>query len=88
MAPLANAALIEAAATAVVAHAEELTELDRAIGEANTAGASLVSACGEIGICLRTLKRWRRALLGDGDGSGRMKSPLDLMTDHDQDHDR
>ncbi|MCT0249164.1 hypothetical protein [Synechococcus sp. CS-205] len=33
MAPLANAALIEAAATAVVAHAEELTELDRAIGD-------------------------------------------------------
>ena len=31
------------------------------IGEANAAGANLVSACGEIGICLRTLKRWRKA---------------------------
>ena len=43
------------------------------IGEANAAGASLVSACGEIGICLRTLKRWRKALLGDGDGEDRRK---------------
>ena len=31
------------------------------IGEANAAGAGLVNACGEIGICLRTLKRWRKA---------------------------
>jgi hypothetical protein len=36
------------------------------IGEANVAGAGLVSACGEIGICLRTLKRWRKAYLGQG----------------------
>ncbi|WP_432785356.1 helix-turn-helix domain-containing protein [Cyanobium sp. BSA11S] len=33
----------------------------------------LVSACGEIGICLRTLKRWRKAFLGDGDGEDRRK---------------
>jgi hypothetical protein len=30
------------------------------IGEAHAAGAGLLSACGEIGICVRTLKRWRR----------------------------
>ena len=46
------------------------------IGEANVAGAGLVSACGEIGICLRTLKRWRKAFRGDGDGEdGRKGSP-------------
>jgi hypothetical protein len=38
------------------------------ISEAHTAGAGLVSACSEIGICLRTLKRWRKALIGDGAG--------------------
>ena len=38
------------------------------IGEANAADAGLVSACREIGICLRTLKRWGKALVGDGDG--------------------
>jgi len=38
------------------------------IGEAYAAGAGLLSACGEIGICLRTFKRWRKAFLGDGDG--------------------
>jgi putative transposase len=43
------------------------------IGEANASGASLVSACGEIGICLRTLKRWRKAFLGDADGEDRRK---------------
>jgi len=43
------------------------------IGEANAAGAGLVSACREIGICLRTLKRWRKAFLGDGDGKDRRK---------------
>jgi len=31
------------------------------ISEAHAAGAGLVSACREIGICLRTLKRWRKA---------------------------
>jgi transposase InsO family protein len=43
------------------------------IDVANAAGAGLVSACGEIGICLRTLKRWRKAFLGDGDGKDRRK---------------
>ena len=43
------------------------------IGEAHAAGAGLVSACGEIGICLRTLKRWRKALTGDGGGHDRRK---------------
>jgi putative transposase len=43
------------------------------IGEAHAAGAGLVSACGEIGICLRTLKRWRKACLGDGEGRDRRK---------------
>ena len=43
------------------------------IGEANVAGAGLVSACREIGICLRTLKRWRQAFGGDGDGKDRRK---------------
>ena len=41
------------------------------INEAHAAGAGLVSACGEIGISLRTLKRWRQHLLGDGDGEDR-----------------
>ena len=43
------------------------------IGEAHAAGAGLVSACGEMGICLRTLKRWRKALIGDGGGHDRRK---------------
>ncbi len=43
------------------------------ISEANAAGARLVSACGEIGICLRTLKRWRKDLIGDRDGKDRRK---------------
>ena len=47
------------------AHRRKVVEL---IGEANAAGAGLVSPCVEIGICLRTLKRWRKAFLGDGDG--------------------
>lgn len=38
------------------------------IGEAHASGAGLVRACVEIGICLRTLKRWRKALIGDGGG--------------------
>ncbi len=47
------------------------------VTEANTAGAGLVSACSEIGICLCTLKRWWKALIGDGDGHDRRKgSPL------------
>jgi transposase InsO family protein len=43
------------------------------IGEAKAAGAGLVNACREIGICLRTLKRWRKAFGGDGDGKDRRK---------------
>jgi len=43
------------------------------IGEAHASGAGLVRACGEIGICLRTLKRWRKALIGDGGGHDRRK---------------
>jgi hypothetical protein len=38
------------------------------IVEANAAGARLVSACCELGISLRTVKRWRRAFGGDRDG--------------------
>jgi len=34
----------------------------------------LVKACSEIGICLRTLKRWRKALIGDGIGERRKGS--------------
>ena len=43
------------------------------IGEANAADAGLVSACREIGISLRILKRWRKAFVGDGDGKDRRK---------------
>ena len=50
------------------AHRQKAIEL---ISEANAAGAGLVSACREIGICLRTLKRWRRQFAGDGDGVDR-----------------
>ena len=41
------------------------------INEAHAAGAGLVNACGEIGISLRTLKRWRQRILGDGGGEDR-----------------
>jgi putative transposase len=55
------------------AHRQKAIEL---IGEAKASGASLSAACGEIGISLRTLKRWRRAFLGDRDGEdGRKGSP-------------
>ena len=43
------------------------------IGEAHASGAGLVRACGEIGICLRTLKRLRKALFDDGGGHDRRK---------------
>jgi transposase InsO family protein len=58
------------------AHRRKVIEL---IGEANVAGAGLVSACSEIGICLRTLKRWRKAFLGDGDGMDRRKGSPRLV---------
>ena len=61
-----------------VAHRRKAIEL---IGEAHAAGAGLVSACGEIGICLRTLKRWRKAFCGDGDGKDRRKGSSRLV-DH------
>ena len=47
------------------AHRRKAIEL---ISEAHSAGAGLVRACCEIGISLRTLKRWRKACLGDDDG--------------------
>ena len=52
-------------------HRRKVIEL---IGEACAAGAGLLRACGVISICLRTLKRWRKAFLGDGDGVDRRKS--------------
>jgi transposase InsO family protein len=50
------------------------------ISEANAAGASLVSACCELGLSLRTLKRWRRAFMGDGDGVDRRKGSPRLVS--------
>jgi putative transposase len=44
------------------------------ISEANAVGAALVSACGEIGVCLLTLKRWRKAFLGYGESEDHRKS--------------
>jgi len=52
------------------AHRQKAIEL---IGEAKASGATLRAACGEIGISLRTLKRWRKAFLGDGDGEDRRR---------------
>ena len=57
-------------------HRRKVIEL---IGEANAAGAGLVRACGVIGICLRTLKRWRKDFLGDGDGKDRRKGSARLV---------
>ena len=50
------------------------------IVEANAAGARLVRACCELGISLRTLKRWRRAFAGDGDGEDRRKGSARLVS--------
>jgi transposase InsO family protein len=47
---------------------------------ANAAGARLVSACCELGISLRTVKRWRRAFGGDGDGEDRRKGSSRLVS--------
>ena len=58
------------------AHRRKAIEL---ISEAHAAGAGLVSACSEIGICLRTLKRWRKALIGDGAGHDRRKGSPRLV---------
>ena len=43
------------------------------ISEAQTAGAGLLIAWSEIGICLRTLNRWRKAVIADGVGHDRRK---------------
>ena len=43
------------------------------IGEAHASGAGLVRACGEIGICLHTLQRWQKALIGEGGDHDRRK---------------
>ena len=50
------------------------------ISEAHSAGAGLGRACCEIGISLRTLKRWRKACLGDGDGRDRRKGSSRLVS--------
>ena len=50
------------------------------IVEANDAGARLVRACSELGISLRTLKRWRRAFASDGDGEDRRKGSPRLVS--------
>ena len=50
------------------------------IVEANAAGARLVRACCELGISLRTLKRWRRAFASDGDGEDRRKGSPRLVS--------
>ena len=52
------------------AHLRKAIEL---IIKAHSAGAGLVRACSDIGISLRTLKRWRKACLGEGDGRDRRK---------------
>jgi len=58
-------------------HRRKVIEL---IGEACAAGAGLLRACGVIGICLRTLKRWRKAFLGDGGGVDRRKGSARLVS--------
>jgi transposase-like protein len=50
------------------------------IVEANAAGARLVRACCELGITLRTLKRWRHAFASDGDGEDRRKGSPRLVS--------
>ena len=60
-----------------VAHRRKAIEL---ISEAHAAGAGLVRACCEIGISLRTLKRWRKACLGDGGGHDRRKESPRLVS--------
>ena len=60
-----------------VAHRRKAIEL---ISEAHAAGAGLVRACSEIGISLRTLKRWRKACLGDDDGHDRRKGSPRLVS--------
>ena len=58
------------------------------ISEAHAAGAGLISACSEIGICLRTLKRWRKAVMGDGGKHDRRKGSQRLLADKLSDEER
>jgi len=46
--------------------------------EAHAAGAGLVSPGGDIDIFLHTLKRWQKAVIGDGGGHDRrvIRNPL------------
>ena len=67
------------------AHRRKAIEL---ISEAHTSGAGLGSACSEIGIWLRTLKRWRKALIGDGDGHDRRKGSPRLVSHKLSDEER
>jgi putative transposase len=59
------------------AHRRKAIEL---ITEAHTADAGLVSACSEIGMCLRNLKLERKALIGGGDSHDRRKRSPRLVT--------
>jgi len=61
------------------AHRKKPLEL---ISEAHAAGAGLARACCEIGISLRTLKRWRKACLGDGGSHDRRKGAPRLLHAH------
>jgi len=58
------------------------------ISEAHAAGADLVSACSEIGICLRTLKRWRKAVMGDSGGHDYRKGSQRLVAHKLSDEER
>lgn len=50
------------------------------IGAGHTARAGLVRACSEIGICMRTLKGWWKALIGDSDDLDRRKGSPSLVS--------
>ena len=50
------------------------------IAEAHASGTGLVRACGEIGICLRTLQLWQKALIGDGGDHDRRKGSPRLVS--------
>jgi transposase len=55
---------------------------------ANAAGARLVSACCELGISLRTVKRWRRAFGGDGNDADRRKGSSRLVSHRPSEEER
>ena len=55
---------------ASASHRRKAIEL---LSESHAAAWGLLSACSEIDICLRTLKRCRKAFEGDGDGYDRRK---------------